>query len=455
MSVVGGGAPPPPRARRAFGWAAAIALAAPFALAALACGREAPPPATAATAAAVGAPRMVDDDYPGALAKAKASGKLLFVDAWAPWCHSCLSMRAYVLGDPSLARLDGAYVFASVDTERDDNRAFVERFPNHAWPTLWVIDPTTEKPLLAWAGTTTAEELGLLLEDARHAKDDPQLAGFFRAASAAHGGDAKTAVAEYRAILAAASPRLRPRVVEGLTNALSDAGEHLECLELARAEAPRLPRGASLATVVATGLSCAGELPAPAGDDLATLAETRVATDEALVTDDRSGVYEALVELADKRKDDARKRRVASAWAASLEASAAKATTPAARAVFDPHRVEAYVALGDPARAIPMLEASARDFPRDYNPPAHLARVHHEMKRDDLAEPAIARALALVYGPRALRIAALGADIAEARGDRATAAARLRDALARTESMPLSRGQKKARAKLAERLQKP
>ncbi|HMY79194.1 MAG TPA: chorismate-binding protein, partial [Thauera aminoaromatica] len=49
------------------------------------------------------------------------------------------------------------------------------------------------------------------LEDARHAKDDPQLAGFFRAASAAHGGDAKTAVAEYRAILAAASPRLRPR----------------------------------------------------------------------------------------------------------------------------------------------------------------------------------------------------------------------------------------------------
>lgn len=416
------------------------------------CGRDARPPAT--TTAVVAAPRFVDDDYPGALTRAKAEGKLLFVDAWAPWCHSCLSMREYVLGDPSLAPLDAAYVFASVDTERDANRAFVERFPNNAWPTLWVIDPATEKPLLAWAGTTTAGELAALLDDARRARSEPELAAFARAASAAHEGDAKGAAREYRAILGAASPRLRPRVVEGLANALSDGGDHAACLELARAEAPSLPRGASLATVVATGLACAAELSAPAGDDLARLAETRVVVDEALVTDDRSGVYEALVELADKRKDDAGKRRIAAAWAASLEASAAKATTPAARAVFDPHRVEAYLALGEPTRAIPMLEASARDFPADYNPPARLARVYHELSKDDLAEPAVARALSLVYGPRALRIAALGADVAEARGDRATAAARLRDALARTESTPLTRGQKKARAKLAERLQK-
>jgi hypothetical protein len=31
------------------------------------------------------APAVVEDDYPRALAAARAGGKLLLVDAWAPW----------------------------------------------------------------------------------------------------------------------------------------------------------------------------------------------------------------------------------------------------------------------------------------------------------------------------------------------------------------------------------
>jgi thiol-disulfide isomerase/thioredoxin len=45
------------------------------------------------------------EDFDAGMAKAKAEGKAVLVDAWAPWCHTCLSMQNYVLNDPSLASL--------------------------------------------------------------------------------------------------------------------------------------------------------------------------------------------------------------------------------------------------------------------------------------------------------------------------------------------------------------
>ena len=40
---------------------------------------------TLAIPAAAAAPTVVEDDWPRALALAKAQERLLFVDAWAPW----------------------------------------------------------------------------------------------------------------------------------------------------------------------------------------------------------------------------------------------------------------------------------------------------------------------------------------------------------------------------------
>jgi thiol:disulfide interchange protein len=37
---------------------------------------------------------FVEDDYARALAEARARHVPIFVDAWATWCHTCLSMRS-------------------------------------------------------------------------------------------------------------------------------------------------------------------------------------------------------------------------------------------------------------------------------------------------------------------------------------------------------------------------
>ncbi len=78
-----------------------------------------------------------------------------------------------------------------------------------------------------------------------------------------------------------------------------------------------------------------------------------------------------------------------------------------------------------------MLEASARGLPGVNNPPARLARAYVALKRYDDALAAIDRALGLVYGPRALRLYATKADVLEAKGDRARAAAALKEGVAR------------------------
>src|SRR5207244_11424020 len=96
----------------------------------------------------------------------------------------------------------------------------------------------------------------------------------------------------------------------------------------------------------------------------------------------------------------------------------------------------AYIELGEPERAIPMLEQSQKDFPDDYNPPARLAIAYKEMKRWDEALAASDRALSMVYGPRRLQILRTRADIFEGRGDKDAAKKTIADAVAFAEALP-------------------
>src|SRR5580700_10730416 len=74
---------------------------------------------------------FIDDDYTRALSEARASHKLLFVDAWAPWCHTCLSMKAFTFRDAKVTAHAGELVWAAIDTEKPANADWVASHPMH------------------------------------------------------------------------------------------------------------------------------------------------------------------------------------------------------------------------------------------------------------------------------------------------------------------------------------
>jgi tetratricopeptide (TPR) repeat protein len=404
---------------------------------------------------------FIEDDYPRALKEAKAAGKPLFADTWAIWCHSCMSMKQYVLPAPEMQALANTFVWLSVDSEKAENADFLERFPSTSIPTLWVIDPVSETAILKWVGAATATELVTLLDDASRARtgttSGEAAAAALRGDHASAAGKQEEAVQAYREALAKAPLvwERRPRVIEALSARLLDVEGYADCVELAATEVPRLPVGTPLANLTMNGLSAAAELPtgAPALKHVPLLLRegSRIVEDksDAILIDDRSGLYKSLVAALANRPAEAKK--LARSWAKMLEGAAAKAHSPENRAVWDPHRLEAYLALGETESAVPMLEQSERDFPADYNPPFRLARAYFELHRYDPALSEIKRALDRANGPRKLRIFMLKADILEAQKDRAGARRAMGEAVDFANALRLPPNYRKLKEKLAKR----
>src|SRR5262249_43914806 len=196
----------------------------------------------------------------------------------------------------------------------------------------------------------------------------------------------------------------------------------------------------SFANAVSIGLGCAGDLKGEAQKQaLATLdplGEEAVKL-PGLLADDRSGIYETMVDLRDEAGDAAGKKAMAARWLAFLEGEAARATVVEQRSAFDPHRVNAALALGEPLRAEATLKQSERDLPADYNPPARLGLIYRAAGRWDDALAAVDRALGKVYGPRAMRLYDLKAEVQLKKGDRAGAKKTLEVALAAARALPV------------------
>ena len=356
-------------------------------------------------------------------------------------------MRASVLPDARLARHAGRFVWLSIDTENARNAGFLARYPVDTWPTFLVLAPRDGKPVLRWLGSATAAQLGELLESARRSlaprpgerRAEALLA---RADRANADGRLQEGIAGYREALKRGGVRwaARARAVMSLVLALAAAGELEACATTARREALQLGRGASFASVVGMGLSCANAVPdapwrARALAALEPLAREAVGV-SGLLADDRAGLYEALVEARATRGDDEGARRTAESWWSFLERERGRPASAEARASLDSWRVGAAIALGDPARALPALEASQRDLPRDYNPPARRAYVLRELGRLPEARAAAEQALAKAYGPRKLKVYQLAASIQEKQGDRPALAATLEEAIEYANGLP-------------------
>ncbi|HKQ96460.1 MAG TPA: thiol reductase thioredoxin, partial [Candidatus Polarisedimenticolia bacterium] len=159
---------------------------------------------------------------------------------------------------------------------------------------------------------------------------------------------------------------------------------------------------------------------------------------ENTLMDDRSSAYGMLVELHDAQGDAAGAKVMAGRWMEFLETQFKTAPSVEARAALDGHRVAAALAINDPARAVPALEASERDLPKDYNPPARLTILYREMGRYDDALAASQRALGMAYGARKLRIYDARADTFTKKGDAPAARATLDEAVKYGETLPES-----------------
>jgi len=337
-------------------------------------------------------------------------------------------MRATVFTDVTLTKHAGRFVWLSIDTEDGENAAFLDRYPWEAVPTFEVLDPKTEKIAYTWIGAVDAPELVRRFDEAESA---------FRRTDA-------TAAA-------------LPSSPDAALLALSIAGKNEECAQRALTLLPGLPRSGTKANVAAIGLDCALSAPGDSPWRATALGTLEAAVREALgydglLDDDRSGLYGALVDARDRQDDGAGGKAEAEAWLDWLDVQARSAPSAEARAALDGYRVSAAQRAGAPGRVLATIEASERELPNDYNPPARLALVLRELGRYDEALAASDRALAKVYGPRTITILDARATIFEKKGDPEGAKAALRQALAFAATLPDSERTKGTIARIEKRL---
>jgi tetratricopeptide (TPR) repeat protein len=364
-------------------------------------------------------------------------------------------MRAHVFTDAALAKHAGRFVWLSIDTEKSQNEQFLQRFPVENWPTLFVVDPTSEKAVFKWLGAADVAELEKFFEDAELAmrtsdgRSAEQLLALADRAFAE--GHTTEATSLYRQAMQNAPdgwPK-RGRAIESLLGALTQARALEDCAHVALKTVPTLPRGPSAANATGMGLECALNAPKDApwrANAIASLEPwaRNALTMPNLLADDRSSLYSALVSLSNANGDKVAARQLASQWVAFLEAEAARAPTAEARAAFDAHRLAACNQLGEPERMLAPLEASERDLPDDFNPPLRLSVVYLRLGRYEDALKAVERAESKVYGPQRLRVFDAKANIYMKKGDRESAERTLQEAIRFAESLP--QGERSARA---------
>jgi len=370
-------------------------------------------------------------------------------------------MQAFVFTDKRLERYAGQFVWLQVDIDDAKNADFLARFPIPAIPTLMVIDPKKESVALRYMSGATISQLTKLLDDGKRAVKltGPATADSLLSAADRYASQGLTAeaVKSYEMALAKAPKGWGQfgRASESYITALAMKGDNGRCTTFALDTYPRLRGTSSGASVAATGLGCASELSDKSHIESLEKA-TRESIDNAKIPlsgDDRSGMYQSLIAARGAMKDEAGEQKMTEEWSAFLDAEAAKAKTPEERTVYDSHRLGAYLALGTPEKAIPMLQQSEKDFPNDYNPPSRLSAAYKAMKMYDEALAASDRALAHVYGPRKITVLRNRADIYVAKGDKENARKTLEQAIEYASSLPKGQRSEGTIAALRKRLE--
>lgn len=397
-------------------------------------------------------PKFIDDDYAKALKQAKAQKKLLFVDAWAPWCHTCVAMKEQVFTRPAFTAFEKDVVFASVDTEKAKSDAFLKKFPIEVWPTLLFIDPVKETVVLKWLGSADELQMQALLEAARGGSGTVR-----EADDALSAGNMEAAAEKYKAALEAGD--VKARTVLSMLSAMTMAKQAEPCARTAMEQLPIFTNAQERVGAITWGLGCAIDMPEGKAKsaivDALVREGTKAVTLEGVLPDDTSGLYEVLVSEREAAKDDVGAAKVARDWFAFLEGEAKKAATPGARAAFDPHRVSAALGSGQAEKLVEPLLLSEKEFPKDYNPPARLAIIYRELGKLDEGLAAIERALSKCKeGPRKLRLYDTKASLQDKKGDAAGRKKTLEEAVKYAKKLPKTQVSEKRIAAIEAQLTK-
>lgn len=411
---------------------------------------------------ASGPMRWFHDDYDTALACARARKLPLVVDLWAPWCHTCLSMKATVFQDAQVGEASRRFVLLALDTDREVNAKAVAKLPPGAWPTFYVLSSADEAVQARFVGAASkAQFLDFLDHGARGASAATTTGSaddlLRQADRAVVIKDYPAAVSSYKAALAAAPadwPR-RPDALVSLASAYRRAEDQPGCLALGEASLQQTGNAASATDFLVVTLECANnfaEADPPRVKAFRTLAAARLAAllaDPAaqLSVDDRSDAMLNLRTLQDLLGQKDAARATATAQLALLDEAAAKAATPFAAMTYNWPRAEVYVYLARGADLVPALQKSAADLPTEYDPPYRLAWVLYKSGKLDEALPYLDTAISLAYGPRKARVLALAADLAVARKDPAAERAARTAIVATYEALPPEQAAPEALAK--------
>jgi len=371
-------------------------------------------------------------------------------------------MRAFVFTDESLKRYAGQFVWLSIDTEKASNADFLKKFPVQAWPSFYVVNAKDESVAIRWVGGATLPQLKKLLTDVTKTNQRSGVGEALARADRLYGqGKNAEAADAYREALRLAPPEWPQyaRAIESRLFALQRIHDSKACAQTASEAFPRLAQTPSAANVAASGLDCAVSMKADDPEREKLIADLRQACRDLvsssrpdIAADDLSSVYISLANEREAAHDEEGTKKIESDWATFLEGAAAHARTAEGRAAFDSHRLSAYLDLKEPERAIPMLEASEKDFPNDYNPPARLAMAYKAMKRFDDALAASDRALTKAYGPRKILIWNNRADIYIAKGDLPAAREAIQEALHTAEDLPAGQRSENQIASLKKKL---
>jgi tetratricopeptide (TPR) repeat protein len=353
-------------------------------------------------------------------------------------------MRA-TLHSAAFASYAGRFVWLDVNFDDPRNEAYLASHVA-AFPVLSVIDPETEAVTRMWAGTATADQLAAFLDGT---SDDA-----IRRGDALLGkGDAAGAAKAYDEAIAKRGAN-HDHAVEQLATALQ-LGDARVCAARLAAEAAPMPRAHPFVNAVVAGAQCAANDPAVAGTEDGKRLEALAGEALALPSsseDDHYQLFESLYAMRTVAGDRDGAKAVAERYLAYIDERPA-ATSEDEHMARDLARVRAAVKLGEPERAIAVLEASEKTLARDPEASMRLATAYVAAKRPVDAIAAATRGLARSPTPtQEARLRALRAKQALAGGDAGAARKDLEAGLAAAAKIPVAMMRDATRGQLQRQL---